>query len=1179
MISFTEAWLEYVWAMLWQSTIVMLAVWFLYALAWKRSAAFRYALLCLILLKFLLPTSLHSVTGLGHWFGSVERYQPAQLFPTSNSVVAPEFNRERPDTALPSLTSLNSPSESQPVVGAERSVHLHSLLFSVWLAGILFLASLLLVHAVRIRRRFSSAVRVDEPEILSLLADCQRKMGVSLRTKHQKDRATGVETSVSFCSAPREEAKASTPADARFHRVSVESNIPLFQLDGLSSPVLAGLIRPRILVSPETLHRLNQTHLHPIFLHELAHARRRDLWVNTLQILLQVLWFFHPGLWFTNWLIRRERERACDDLVLAKMEGAGRDYADSILRVLKENASPRFATVGLLGIAERGASVKGRIRRILDTNRRIKVRIGVISFIALFVSGIVLLPLASVESKLVDPTSNKGREAAGESLESCRIDCVDKNGNPITGAEVYLVQMSADSFPVDPEDLKVSTFGPVQTDATGIAQFEVVPLAGGYFQRSVYARAPGKSVGVGMQARIPGTTDIYGSSQIVMVASKDLRGHVSLPAGCNPANTRVRVLGVRTEDGRSPHGAVFDRHSEWTENLWPELFETTPDSQGDFTIENAPVEGMIYLAAEGPGLGQAQFHTADVAGTQLVSMTMLPESAIEGTLLFEPSGEPATGMTVVASPDPRGGNIGVILPFETEVKVDGTFRIDGLPESFFTVTVPVGTQPSEWNVAVQSVRTKTGETTSGIDLRMEKGALVTGTVLDADSGAPIAGVHVTALNPGEDGGSGIGNSISDEGGKYALRLPKGSSMLYLSSIPTEKYNYPQGEGNKVIEVVDGQETIENVDFNLEPRTAPQWKYELAKATGRVQDHENNPIAEAGITDSRVYFMDGAERMEGSKVGVTDEDGRFEVGILANATHELIVGGGRFTVARSPKFYLESESTHNVGDLQVLPATSSISGVVVSPEGVPIPRVQVYAGSEHRGGYGLYPDVFTDEKGAFQVDGVYWQDDDLTVEAHKVGYQLRNLNGVLPGSRDVRVVLFPDDDPLRPQIGKEIPNARDLVGREAPQWDVETWVQAPEDASLGPKRQDGRRTALLYATQYAEWPQVFSDLKEFESICSRKNCVPVVIFSCATDPSVPKRAIEQHGLTLSVAFDRFDPYSEYSHPAATFARYGGSHECGNPPVFVIDSNGIVKHVQVGLDGLEEALANPDPAGPN
>ncbi|MCA9440748.1 MAG: hypothetical protein KC964_08085 [Candidatus Omnitrophica bacterium] len=354
MTSLSEAWMQNATAMLWQSTLVMIAVWLLYALSWKRSAAFRYALLCLILLKFLLPTSLHSITGLGHWLGGVE----SQIVSSSAPPTTERFN---PETANVSPTQATAPTgqsmattQSMDVALAPAKTHWPSVLFSTWLCGVFLLSLLLVIHALRIRRRFSHAERVTNPRILQLLDDCHQRIGLSKR-------------------------------------------IALYQLPGLSSPVLAGLFRPRILVAPETLQNLTDTHLRPIFLHELTHAKRRDLWVNTLQIILQVLWFIHPGLWLTNWMIRRERERACDDLVLTKMEGEGRDYADSIMEVLKGTTEQRLTTVGLLGIAERGEAIKGRILRILDTERRFEVRIGTIEYLAMAVAAILILPLGTVE--------------------------------------------------------------------------------------------------------------------------------------------------------------------------------------------------------------------------------------------------------------------------------------------------------------------------------------------------------------------------------------------------------------------------------------------------------------------------------------------------------------------------------------------------------------------------------------------------------------------------------------------------------------------------------------------------------------------------------------------------------------------------------------------------------------
>jgi hypothetical protein len=56
--------------------------------------------------------------------------------------------------------------------------------------------------------------------------------------------------------------------------------------------------------------------LHALVLHELAHLRRYDDWVNLGQKILKALLFFHPAAWWLDRRITAEREMACDDAVL-----------------------------------------------------------------------------------------------------------------------------------------------------------------------------------------------------------------------------------------------------------------------------------------------------------------------------------------------------------------------------------------------------------------------------------------------------------------------------------------------------------------------------------------------------------------------------------------------------------------------------------------------------------------------------------------------------------------------------------------------------------------------------------------------------------------------------------------------------------------------------------------------
>jgi hypothetical protein len=55
-----------------------------------------------------------------------------------------------------------------------------------------------------------------------------------------------------------------------------------------------------------------------ILLHELAHIRRSDYFVNFLQNVAETIFFFNPGLLWISSLLREERENCCDDIALSQ---------------------------------------------------------------------------------------------------------------------------------------------------------------------------------------------------------------------------------------------------------------------------------------------------------------------------------------------------------------------------------------------------------------------------------------------------------------------------------------------------------------------------------------------------------------------------------------------------------------------------------------------------------------------------------------------------------------------------------------------------------------------------------------------------------------------------------------------------------------------------------------------
>jgi bla regulator protein BlaR1 len=104
-------------------------------------------------------------------------------------------------------------------------------------------------------------------------------------------------------------------------------------LDGLASPLVAGLLRPVLLWPRQLQDRLDEDGLKAVLVHELAHLRRRDHWVRWAEMLAACVWWWNPLFRLARRRIRQYAELACDAWVLAVLPKARRAYAEALLQV------------------------------------------------------------------------------------------------------------------------------------------------------------------------------------------------------------------------------------------------------------------------------------------------------------------------------------------------------------------------------------------------------------------------------------------------------------------------------------------------------------------------------------------------------------------------------------------------------------------------------------------------------------------------------------------------------------------------------------------------------------------------------------------------------------------------------------------------------------------------------
>jgi len=134
--------------------------------------------------------------------------------------------------------------------------------------------------------------------------------------------------------------------------------------DKVKSPALFGFVRPRLLLPTGITENLSLKELRHVFLHELAHLKRHDIYLGYLASLLQSLHWFNPVIWLAFYRIRTDRELACDALVLAQTHSSeSKDYGRTIVSLLERFSHPRHLPA-MAGILETKSQLKRRIKMI-----------------------------------------------------------------------------------------------------------------------------------------------------------------------------------------------------------------------------------------------------------------------------------------------------------------------------------------------------------------------------------------------------------------------------------------------------------------------------------------------------------------------------------------------------------------------------------------------------------------------------------------------------------------------------------------------------------------------------------------------------------------------------------------------------------------------------------------------
>ncbi|MEO3945308.1 M56 family metallopeptidase [Gorillibacterium sp. CAU 1737] len=235
---------------------------------------------------------------------------PRTLVPSSpgeslpNSSAPASLSRETP--LSPSILqeageapAAANPTADDPVIGATRiPFPAFTVAAMLWLAGCGALLTAMAVTGLRFRARIGSDAATPSPDIQRLFEECRREMKVT-------------------------------------------RPIALLQTDRVGVPTLFGPFRLKLLLPISCWQTLRIEEVRHIFLHELAHVKRRDIPLNLIAGLLLAAHWFNPFLHSALRLMREDQETACDALAMTRLApGERKEYGLTILKLAERLASP-----------------------------------------------------------------------------------------------------------------------------------------------------------------------------------------------------------------------------------------------------------------------------------------------------------------------------------------------------------------------------------------------------------------------------------------------------------------------------------------------------------------------------------------------------------------------------------------------------------------------------------------------------------------------------------------------------------------------------------------------------------------------------------------------------------------------------------------------------------------------
>ena len=308
----------------------------------KFSRRWQYYIWLIVVLRFLIPFTPGTIN-----IGSLFRMFHTEVitnesYARPNMSVTVNVNDHEMKQAL-----TDEKKDMIAITAAHKSFDLYIYLFLGWaVIGLVLFLRKIIIYQRFVRYIKDGNTEVSDIKTLNLLSDCKEKLNIRTR--------------VELCRNPL-----------------------------IMSPVMIGFFRQSIVLP---FRELEDKELSHIFIHELFHYKRRDIFYKWLiQIVICIHWF-NPLVYLLEKEINKACELSCDEAVLSVLDDSTRrEYGDLLISFVKSNdlCKNSFLSVTLTEGAEQLKERLGAIMNFKKRNKGIQILTGILTLCIIFLAAFV----------------------------------------------------------------------------------------------------------------------------------------------------------------------------------------------------------------------------------------------------------------------------------------------------------------------------------------------------------------------------------------------------------------------------------------------------------------------------------------------------------------------------------------------------------------------------------------------------------------------------------------------------------------------------------------------------------------------------------------------------------------------------------------------------------------------